>query len=238
MAPDPIRPTRPAQDRSDHAQDQVAVALAKGHRRPDDRPRPRVLPDQLLGLDLGPGIELAKPEILTQRFVFGEEVGPFPRMAVDRDRADVQDAADRGIAAGVQHGPRGVDDVALECAPRAPVADARGTVIHHVRSFDRSPHRRRVLQIALGQLDAQGLEKRHIARRPHQRSHPFAALHQPLGDVTTQQPGRPGHDIHPVRHVGSPGLGALLPSASAGGFFAGLERGLQCKPLSPLAHPS
>ena len=136
--------------RLEDARQRGAVARAVNPARPHDRPVSAVGATQLLRPDLGPAVVIAEPEALAERFVLGEQVGPFARMAVDRDRADVQETADASVAAGVENALGRLDDPFAESTPRPPFADAGGAMVDHVGACHGPPYRIGIGQIAHG----------------------------------------------------------------------------------------
>ena len=173
--------------RLEHTRQRRPIARAVDPARSNNRQVAGVLPAQLLRPHLGPAVVIPHPQILAERLVLRELGLANVRMAVDDDRADVQDAADPTRAAGIEQIGGGVDDLALKDAPRSPVADASGAVIDHVGAGDSA---------------AQNYPARSDRRRPTRRravvkkvvslvgrtrgANTFPAFPQMFGDVTAQ----------------------------------------------------
>jgi hypothetical protein len=113
---------------------------------------------------------------LTQRLVLGELALPDARAAIDDDGAGMHKAADAGKTAGIEQIGGGVDDLALEEAPRSPIADAGRTVVDHIGLLDGAGQALRLGEIPEDQLDSQRTQERSVARRPHECAYSFAAL--------------------------------------------------------------
>lgn len=107
----------------------------------------------------------------------------------------MQQTADAGAAAGVEHAAGHVDDLFPELPPRPPFADAGGAMVHHVGPAHRAAERIGVVQVCIGQFGADPLEERRVARRADEGADLLAAHDEPFRDMTAQHSGRPGDDV-------------------------------------------
>ena len=177
-----------------------SIALAEEPARPDHGqgkpPRAGQLPEDLLAIDLAPGVIVQEPDILAQGLGLIDRALAIPGVAVGAGRADVEESIDAGAAGGLGERAGGLHAARLERAPGSPIADLRRTVID-VSHFGRGRGTRGgVGQIAPNDLDGERLEKRR--RAPGRtRARTGFPRRQALGQMAAQQARRPG-DQDPI----------------------------------------
>src|SRR5262249_47542943 len=145
--------------------------------------------------DFGPAVVLPQPEPLTERFLFGDGLGSGPGVAIDGERADMQDPTDRRRPAGIEDVPGPNADVGAGLRPGAPAAPAGGAVIEYVGPGDGLPDGRGIAQIAGNGLGAEVPEEGHVAGRADEGPDALAAPDKLLGEMAAEQAGGPGHDV-------------------------------------------
>jgi hypothetical protein len=114
------------------------------------------------------------------------------RVAERVDRRDVDDAFETRRRRGVED-PMDESDVGVEhgrsLVGRDPDAVVAGQVDRGLRATHRIDDGRRAAEVALAELDAEGLEGRRPRRIANDGGHPVAAGHEPPDDGTTDEPG-------------------------------------------------
>ncbi len=156
--------------------------------------------DALHGRVVGP------PLRLRVRVAGGVGVGPGPlgdrrRAGVEEGRAaDGHDPSHAGAPGGVEH------DLGTEHVHRFVGGDVlgrparrRSRVHDDLAAVDGRGDRSGVGEVAPHDDDADGLERRGVGRRSHQRPHLVAGGHEPLGDPRADEAGGPGDDD--LRHA-------------------------------------
>src|SRR5262249_43961019 len=119
----------PGLQRLDDAGKTIAVARPIAPAGTNDRGVRAVLPRQILCHDFGTAIRVAQAHSLATRLVL-RNLSRIARIAVDRDRTEIDKASNGRRPARVDYIACRVDDLFLVKPPGAPVADPGGTMKH------------------------------------------------------------------------------------------------------------
>src|SRR5439155_3429900 len=186
--PEVARPVDPGRPEDDYRQAAIALELLR----------------HALALELGPLVVVAR----RNRGVLA--CGRILHVSVDADRAAVDEAAHAAAGTRLEKAP-GPLDVHLEHLPAGNVlgAEQGRDVIHGVNTFDGPGQRRRLPQIASGQLHPGRIGCSGAARVAHQRPHPATLPRQPGAEMSAREAGGARHEYQATIRPGSRLLGRI-----------------------------